>query len=234
LVPISDLGGVPSISTMTYHREVISVFWYNYSMSEIKKIVFGTKNPAKIEQVRGVLSPLGISVVGLGDFGKLPDVEEDGNDVVENAEKKAIAYARDFGKIVFSMDNGLYFDDLPADQQPGTHVRRINGEERPSDDELLAYYVKLVADHGGTMKSRWEYGLAIAHPDGNFVSTSLTNPRLFTGRPSSMMTEGYPLESLQVDPETGEYVTEMSQEQRAAYWQKVIGGPLSEFVVANI
>ena len=40
-------------------------------MSEIKEIVFGTKNPAKIEQVRGVLSPLGISVVGLGDFGKL-------------------------------------------------------------------------------------------------------------------------------------------------------------------
>jgi 8-oxo-dGTP diphosphatase len=202
-------------------------------MSETKEIIFGTKNPAKIEQVRGVLSPLGISVVGLGEFGRLPDVEEDGDDVVDNAVKKAVVYARAFGRTVFSMDNGLYFDDLPANQQPGTHVRRINGEDRPTDDELLAYYVKLVEDHGGAMKSRWEYGLAIAHPDGNFVSSSLISPRLFTGKPSSMTVEGYPLESLQIDPTSGEYVSEMSEEQRAAYWQKVIGGPLSKFVVTN-
>ena len=203
-------------------------------MSETKEIIFGTKNPAKIEQVRDVLSPLGISVVGLGEFGKLPDVEEDGNDVVDNAVKKAVAYARAFGKVVFSMDNGLYFDDFPTDQQPGTHVRRVNGEDRASDAELLAYYVNLVAQHGGTMKARWEYGLAIAHPSGEFVSTSLSYPRLFTSTPSSVMAEGYPLESLQVDPETGEYVTEISEEQRIAYWQKVIGGPLGKFVVANI
>jgi 8-oxo-dGTP diphosphatase len=203
-------------------------------MSEIKEIIFGTKNPAKIEQVRGVLSPLDISVVGLGEFGQLPDVEEDGNDVVDNAVKKAVAYARAFSKVVFSMDNGLYFDDLPENQQPGTHVRRIDGEERSSDKELLAHYVNLVVEHGGAMKARWEYGLAIAHPNGEFVSTSLSYPRIFTSKPSNVMAEGYPLESLQVDPETGGYVTEISEEQRAAYWQKVIGGPLGKFVVTNI
>lgn len=199
-----------------------------------KEIVFGTKNPAKIEQVRGILSPLGINVVGLDGFENIPEVTEDGLDVVQNAILKATSYARAIGKTVFSMDNGLYFEGIPDAQQPGTRVRRIEGEERSSDDDLLAHYVVFINKHGGSMKANWRYGLALAKPDGDYASTSLVNPRIFSGKPCKAMMPGYPLESLQIDPSTGEYVAEMTEGQRAAYWQRVIGRPLVKFVIENI
>lgn len=203
-------------------------------MSESKEIIFGTKNPAKIDQVRDVLYPLGINVVGIGGFGELPEVEEDGTDVVKNAIKKAVAYAYTINRTVLSMDNGLLLDGLPDDQQPGTHVRRINGEERASDRELLEQYVDFAARHGGTAKACWQYGLAIAKPSGEYSSTSFTTPRIFTSKPSQSVIKGYPLESIQIDPDSGIYVSEMSDEQRAAFWQRTIGKMLGEFVIKNI
>lgn len=137
----------------------------------MKEIIFGTTNEAKIKQVRGALSPAGISVEGILHKEMLPEVAEDGKTAVENARKKAIAYAKALSKTVFAMDNALYFDGLKDEEQPGLNVRRMKGyPERPTDEQMLEYYSQLVESLGGKTDGYWEFGVCIASPESVLFS----------------------------------------------------------------
>lgn len=197
----------------------------------MKEILFGTTNEAKLKQVSGALAPAHIVVRGITNKEILPDVEENGKTAIENARKKALVYAKALGKLVFSMDNALYLDDLPAEKQPGLNVRRINGHtERPTDEQMIAYYSQLIASLGNRINGYWEYGVCIATPDGRYQETSIKAPRIYVSEPSSVIQPGYPLESLQIEPESGKYMSELTQEEQDTFWQKAIGKPLLEFV----
>ncbi len=199
----------------------------------MKEIIYGTSNPAKVAQVRDVLEPLGFTVNSLADFNSKITVDEDGKTAEENALKKAIAYSNGLNMPVLSMDVGLYFNDLPEDKQPGLHVRRINGEARPSDKEMLAYYAKLAASMGDRLQAYWHYAFALAWPDGRHASFTTDTTRIFVSKPSPKMVEGFPLESLQIDPKTDKYISEMSKDELAGFWQNSIGAPLSRFIAEN-
>jgi XTP/dITP diphosphohydrolase len=196
-----------------------------------REVIFGTTNKTKVEQMRGALEPVGIEVKGVDT--KL-DIVEDGATVEENARKKALAYAKKLGRTVFSMDNGLYFEGLPDDQQPGQEVRRIDGKSWATNEEMLEYYPRLIRSLGSRVKAYWEYGVALARPDGECVSTTFTTPRIFVDTPSVHGMGDYPLESLQIDPESGGYISEMTEAERARFWQATIGDPLGEFLMANL
>lgn len=202
-------------------------------MSEITELVFGTGNKAKIQQVQDALGK-GFIVKGINEFGVDIEVVEDGTTAQENARKKSIAYAKALGRTVFSMDNALYFKDVPDSEQPGLYVRRIGGIERSSDQEMVDSYAALVRQYGEQLEGWWEYGLSIANAEGNSVEDSIISPRLFVAKQSSRIVPGYPLESIQIDPETGKYVSEMTSEEQVAFWQRTIGEPLSRFVRANV
>lgn len=197
----------------------------------MKEILFGTTNEAKIKQVSGALAPSHIEVVGVANKEMLPEVKEDGETAVANARKKALAYAKALGKPVFSMDNALYLEGLPAEKQPGLNVRRISGHtERPTDEQMIAYYSQLIASLGNRINGYWEYGVCIATPDGKYQETSIKAPRIYVGEPSPVIQPGYPLESLQIEPESGKYMSELTQVEQDTFWQKAIGKPLLEFV----
>jgi inosine/xanthosine triphosphate pyrophosphatase family protein len=198
----------------------------------MKQIIFGTKNQAKLKQISGALAPLKIIVSGLPDVN-LPDIAEDGTSAQANAKKKALSYAKTLGQPVLSMDNALYFDNLPDNQQPGLNVRRINnGTERPSDEAMLEYYQKLVnqLSRNGQTAGHWEFALCYARPDGETKETTIISPRIFTSQASQQRIDGYPLESIQIDPESGRYISEMSADEQDQFWQKMIGAKLCEFI----
>lgn len=197
------------------------------------EIVVGTTNEAKVRQIKGALAPLNIKVEGIDPTKGLPKVEEDGETAIENARKKALAYAKALGITILSMDNALYFDDLPEGEQPGLHVRRISSENpRPSDEKLIEHYSKLIERLGGEAKTYWEFGICIATPDGQTRETTIISPRIFKNNPNRAINPSYPLESLQIDPETGRFISDMSEEGQALFWQKVIGKPLADFVTS--
>lgn len=200
-------------------------------MMIMKQITFGTTNEAKIKQIKGALSPAGIVVNGVSDKSLLPEVVEDGKTANENARKKSLAYAKALNKTVFSMDNALYLDGLAPDEQPALNVRRIGGTtNRPSDQELLLYYAKLIEKMGGKVNGYWEFGICIANPQGEFKETIIKSERLFVSKPSKVIIEGYPLESIQIDQNSGKYISEMTQDEQDVFWQNAIGKPLLEFV----
>jgi XTP/dITP diphosphohydrolase len=197
----------------------------------MKEIIFGTTNEAKIKQVRGALSPAGISVEGIPDKESLPEVLEDGKTAVENARKKAMAYAKALNRIVFSMDNALYLEGLSDDKQPGLNVRRPNGiTGRITDEEMITHYSKLIGSIGERVNGYWEYGFCIATPTGEYQEITIKAPRIYVSKPSPIIQIGYPLESLQIEPESGKYMSELTQEEQDAFWQKVIGKPLLDFI----
>lgn len=196
----------------------------------MKKLVIGTTNPAKIAQVRDALVSIGIQVEGVADKKLLPEVVEDGTTVQENARKKAIAYAKALGQTVLSMDNALFLDGLTPEDQPGIHVRRIGGSFAATDAELLDHGAMLVESLGGNVTGYWEYGICIADSNGKVSETTLRTPRIFTSKRSEKSVPGYPLESIQIDPGTGKYISEMTNEEMAAFWQRTLGAPLCAFV----
>jgi len=195
----------------------------------MKKIIIGTTNPAKVAQIRDALSSIDIQIEGI-DKKSLPEVIEDGNTAQENARKKAIAYAKAIGQTVLSMDNALYLDGLLPENQPGIYVRRIGGLIAVNDTELLEHGVSLIKSLGGKTTGYWEYGVCIAQPDGKIFEMTLKTPRIFTSKKSEKIVSGYPLESIQIDPETGKYISEMTLEEQAIFWQKNIGSRLCSFV----
>lgn len=194
-------------------------------------LTFGTTNPSKLNEVRGVLEPLGITVHGLTEADRSIEAPENGDTVSENARMKARAYCAALRRPVLSMDNALFFQGLADSEQPGLHVRRIPGfAGRPSDEELLAHYTALVTHFGGEMQAWWDHALVLAMPDGALFETRFPSHRRFVVPGSTTITSGYPLNSLQVDTVTGQVVSEMDASERAAFWQREIGTPIRVFI----
>ncbi|NMB48713.1 hypothetical protein GYA13_04740 [Candidatus Kuenenbacteria bacterium] len=197
----------------------------------MSELIFATTNQAKLAQIAGALKSLDIAVVGLDKNIPLPEVNEDGETAEVNARQKATAYARAINQPVLSMDNALYFDGLPPDKQPGVHVRRCDSDSVRCDDQgMLQYYSELIDNLGERINGHWIFALCFATPDGKILETSIISPRIFVSQPCARIDPGYPLESLQVDPNTGQYISEMTPKERDIFWQKAIGAPLSAFV----
>ncbi len=201
----------------------------------MQQIIVGTKNEAKLAQIKGALASLQFNIIGLSDDDNLPDIKEDGKTAQENAKKKALAYTKELGHPVLSMDNALYFEKLPDEKQPGINVRRIEGRnDRPTDTELINYYSELVKGLGGRANAHWDFAICFACPDGKVHETTIVSPRIFTSKISSKTIEGYPLESIQIEPKTGQYISEMTQEEQDIFWQEAIGKELCQFVKSFI
>ena len=183
----------------------------------MKKLLYGTGNPAKLESMRRRLGGLQVEILGLEDMEReAPDVPEDGCTPLENARKKALAYHQFYGIPVFSCDSGLYFEGLPEELQPGVHVRTVNGRYL-TDEEMLAPYAGLAKKYGN-LKARYRNAICLVLDEEHIYESmdeSLASEYfLITDTPySGIRHKGFPLDSLSVDITTGKYFYEMSDER---------------------
>lgn len=173
------------------------------------KILYGTTNKGKIQAMVEAVKALDIELIGLDDLEcELPHINENGNTPLENAEIKAKAYYEAFRMPVFSCDSGLYFDELKEEEQPGIHVRRINGKEL-TDDEMVTYYAALAKKHGGKLTGRYRNAIYfILDENHHYCSMDMsiaTEPFVLVEKPHVKRVEGFPLDSLSVDIESGTY-----------------------------
>ncbi len=173
------------------------------------KILYGTTNKGKLQAMKKAVESLDIELIGLGDVdSEHPGINENGKTPLENAEKKAKAYYKAFHMPVFSCDSGLYFDELQDDEQPGLYVRRIKGKER-TDDEMIQYYASLAERHGGRITGRYRNAIYFILDENHHYSSMdmsiATEPFILVSQPHSKRVEGFPLDSLSIDIETGRY-----------------------------
>jgi XTP/dITP diphosphohydrolase len=88
------------------------------------KILIGTNNQNKLAQFKRILIRLApdVELLTLADLKIIDDVEEDGEDLLTNAKKKARFYGKKSGLMALGDDTGLFIDAL--DGEPGLHAKR--------------------------------------------------------------------------------------------------------------
>ena len=91
------------------------------------KLVLASKNLGKIAEFERMLGQQAssVKVLGLNDFPDMPDVEENGKSLSENAKLKAQAIAKFTNMPALADDSGLFIDALNAD--PGVLSARWAG-----------------------------------------------------------------------------------------------------------
>ena len=175
------------------------------------KVLLGTTNPSKVKRFSNLLEECDIEFITLKDIEITDEPKEDGDTPEENAISKAKFYAQYFDAVICN-DSGLYFEELALDdtRQPGLNIRTPMDMHRLSDEEMIEYYTKLIGKLGGKVSAFYLDGIAVyyhgeiysfmdleaAQKTGAFYMIDDASPKRF---------EGWSLDSLSINKETGVY-----------------------------
>lgn len=125
-------------------------------------LVLATRNPGKTQEIRELLKDFPVEIKNLGDFGKLPDIEEDGDTFDDNAFKKASFTAKVLGLPAMADDSGLEVEALAG--APGVHSARFAGPQA-TDAQNNARLLDAMKDEGNRAAA-FTCVISIAVPSG--------------------------------------------------------------------
>jgi XTP/dITP diphosphohydrolase len=123
-----------------------------------RRFVLATRNPHKLEEVRRILGPAGISVDPLPEGIELPP--EDGETFAENALPKARAAAAGTGRPAIGDDSGIEAQALGW--APGVRSARYAGNNADDRENLQ----KLINEVPADSALRYRCALAYVDPAG--------------------------------------------------------------------
>lgn len=128
------------------------------------QIVLASRNKKKVGEMRDLLAPFHIPLVGVEDLDGVPEVVEDGETFAANAAKKAQQTARHLKMWAIGEDSGLRVDALKG--EPGVYSARYSGDGA-TDERNNA---KLIAALAGVPPEKRGAGyvchVTVADPEG--------------------------------------------------------------------
>ena len=185
----------------------------------MNKLLIATSNPAKLEEIRDILSDLPITCVSLSDAGITDVVEETGKTFEENAILKANYYAKKSGLPTLADDGGLEIDAL--DGEPGIHSHRwIHQDREDEDEELIEYTMEKMrglplAERGAQLR----LVLALVLPTGETYTSKGIIRGIIAEKPSTYRRKGFPYRSLLFLPQINKFYNhdELTPEENREY-----------------
>lgn len=127
------------------------------------KLLLGTGNRKKLEELQTLLAKLPFELVSLKNFSQIKEVVEDGATFVENAAKKATELARQTGLLTLAEDSGLLVEALEG--APGVYSARFAGSEK--DDlkncQKVLWLMEKLPDN--CRRASFKSAVAIATPE---------------------------------------------------------------------
>ncbi len=128
-------------------------------------LVAATANPDKAAEIREILGSFD-GIVLVARPADVPEVEETGGTLEENARLKAAALASATGLPAVADDTGLEVDALGG--APGVFAARYAGEHAAYDDNVAKLLSELAAlpDRGGARRARFRTVALLRFPDG--------------------------------------------------------------------
>ena len=126
----------------------------------MKKIVFATNNPHKLQELRQMLGDR-YEILGLDDIGCHEDIPETGDFIEENAQIKAHYVKEHYGFDCFSDDTGLEIDAMNG--EPGVRSARFAGPGHNSEANIDKVLFRML----GVTKRTARFRTAIALLQGN-------------------------------------------------------------------
>jgi XTP/dITP diphosphohydrolase len=128
------------------------------------RLVLGTRNRKKREELVEILGDLGLELTDLSPWPEAPEVEEDGATFEANARKKAVELARHLRLWVIGEDSGLVVPGLNG--RPGVYSARYagrHGDDAANNARLLAELAPLPDDRRAAY---YVCSAALADPEG--------------------------------------------------------------------
>jgi len=181
------------------------------------KLVYGTNNPAKYQSMKKRLIDFPLNIININEIKiELWEPDESADNPLANAELKALGYFSQIKKPVFSCDSGLYFDEVSDEDQPGVHIRRIHGQNL-KDEEFVDYYSKLAAKYGGRLTAHYRNAICMVINEKTiykYDGVDIESPKFYiVEKAHKKYKEGYPLDSISVHIESGEYYYDLKQDK---------------------
>jgi XTP/dITP diphosphohydrolase len=134
------------------------------------KLVLASANRDKAAEIRSILAA-SLSDLDLAPRpDSVPDVEESGVTLLENARLKAAAIAAATGEAAVADDTGLLVDAL--DGAPGVWSARFAGEGATYADNVAKLLAELAAVAAEHRTARFETVALVRWPDGREVSAT--------------------------------------------------------------
>lgn len=128
------------------------------------QLLLATGNPGKVDELRHLLAHLELELIGPSSLGIELKVDEETDSYVENARRKALAFAQASGCWALADDSGLEADALGG--LPGPLSARIAGPKASDQDRRQALH-NLLAPHPQPWMAYFHCVLALASPVGD-------------------------------------------------------------------
>ncbi len=131
----------------------------------MRRLLLASRNRGKIVEIRALLAPLPIELLGIDDMDLGEQVEETGSSYAENARLKVEALARRTGMWVLGDDTGLEVRALGG--APGLHSARYAGPGA-NDADRRSRLVQALAGKPRPWAARFCCAVVLGGPDGSF------------------------------------------------------------------
>ena len=188
----------------------------------MKKLLIGTHNPAKLNELSELLSDLPLELVSLSDVHISKEVEEKGTTYEENSQAKALSYAKWSGLPALSDDGGIEIAAL--NNTPGVYSKVWLGEHS-TEDQLIAHMQKVAKElPDNNRKATFKVVLSIALPDGKVWSVMGEIEGIIAKEPFIKAKKGYPYRSFFFLPQLNKYYfeSELTPEEQKKFNHRVI------------
>jgi len=195
-------------------------------------LLFATGNEKKCNLMKKRLQPIKeIEVIMPKQINVKVNVEENGKSAEENAIKKAKEYYEKTKLATIAEDSGLWVEKFSDEDQPGLFVKRINGREDLSDEEILNCYIEKLNKVGGKSNARYITGIAVIDEEGQVFSKTVEEELfiLTVKKNNKEYTSGGFLDIISYDPINNKYFNELIEEEKIKRY-KIIDEETREIV----
>jgi len=145
------------------------------------RLVLASANPDKAAEISAILAAAVPGLELLPRPAGVPDVDETGTTLVENARLKAAAIAAATGDAAVADDTGLLVDALGG--SPGVYSSRFAGEHASYADNVAKLLRELAGVEVERRTARFETVALVRWPDGREVAATGTVQGVITAEP---------------------------------------------------
>ena len=176
----------------------------------MRALLLATTNRHKLDEYYTIFSDLPLTLQSLREVHIDMDVEETGQTFAENAQLKALAYARASGMLSLADDSGLEIDALGG--APGVLSARFAGQDTPYEERFRLLIGQLRGLTGEQRRARFRCAIALAEPDGYCRVVEGTIEGVVAESPRG--TGGFGYDPIFLLPELGRTFAELTTEQK--------------------
>jgi XTP/dITP diphosphohydrolase len=176
----------------------------------MRDLLLATTNIHKLEEYRAIFSDIPFRLLSLHNVQPGIDVEETGTTFAENAQLKALAYARASSMLSLADDSGLEIDALGG--APGVYSARFAGVATSYEERFRLILSQLQGLPVSQRTARFRCAITIAEPSGYYRTVEGTLEGWIAEAPRGRHGFGY--DPIFVEPETRKTLAELTPEEK--------------------